>query len=48
MDVVSTKKHIVYYRGGEWCFLSKVVGYVKLVLEVVLTKLATPLLFNLH
>jgi hypothetical protein len=28
-------------QGEEWCFFPKVVGHVKLVLEVVLTKFAT-------
>jgi hypothetical protein len=48
LDVIPTKKHKVYYRGGEWCIFPKVVSHVKLVFEVVLIKFVTPFLFNLH
>jgi hypothetical protein len=34
-------------QGGEWCLFPKVMGRVKLVHEVVLTKSTTPLAFNL-
>jgi hypothetical protein len=37
----------ILYRG-EWCLLPKVMGHVKLVLEVILTKSIAPLSFNLH
>jgi hypothetical protein len=39
------KRHIVYYKEGR-CHLPKVAGRVKLVLEVVPTKSATPLPFD--
>jgi hypothetical protein len=48
LDVAPMKRHRIYYRGGEWCLLSKVVGHVKLVLEVVPIKSITPFVFNLH
>jgi hypothetical protein len=48
LDVVPIERHRVYYRGGEWCLFSKVLGHVKIVLEVVPTKSATPFSFNLH
>jgi len=34
--------------GGEYCLLTKVVGHVKLLLEVVSIKSIAPLPFNLH
>ncbi len=48
LDVDPMKRHKVYYRGREWCFLPKVVSHAKLVFEVVITKFVAPLLFNLH
>jgi hypothetical protein len=30
------KRHIIYYKGREWCLLPKVLSHVKLVFEVVL------------
>jgi hypothetical protein len=42
------ERHIIYYMGGEWCLLPKVVGHVKLVLEAVPIKFVTPLPFDLH
>lgn len=35
-------------EGGEWCSFPKVVGPIKLVLEVVHTKFTTSLALNLH
>jgi hypothetical protein len=35
-------------EGGEWCLFPKVIGCVKLVLEVVITKFVTPFPFDLH
>jgi hypothetical protein len=48
LDVALTKNHRVYYKEGSGASSPKVAGRVKLVLEVVLTKFATPLAFNLH
>jgi hypothetical protein len=42
------KKSHNILQGGEWCLFPKVVGRVKLVLEVVPIKSTTPLAFNLH
>jgi hypothetical protein len=35
-------------EGGEWCLLPKVTNHIKLVLEAMPTKSATPFAFNLH
>jgi hypothetical protein len=42
------ERHKICYREGNGVFPQKVVGRVKLVLEVVLIKFTTPLPFNLH
>jgi len=47
LDVASRRAQNILW-GREWCLFSKVVGCVKLVLEVVPIKFITPFAFNLH
>jgi hypothetical protein len=47
LDVAIAKNHRIYYKQGSGASSPKVKGCVKLVFEVVLTKFATPFLFNL-
>jgi hypothetical protein len=48
LDVAPMKRHKIYYKEGNGASSPKVIGNLKLVLEVVPIKSATSVAFNLH
>jgi len=48
LDATNTEIHRIYYREGSGASSQRLQAGVKLVLEIVLTKYATPFTFNLH